>query len=575
MDDRADEATPGYIRASRYLVAASVLVPLLLFGIVAWLDREAVLRALERETRTTADVFQQHALNVFETHELIAREIDEHIRAMSWDEIAGSEPLHLYMKGLESRYPQVQGLWLADASGTVRNASRAHPTPPVSLADRDYFKALQADDLGTFIGQPVLGRVRPEWNFNLVRRRAHGAAGFDGVIVVTVFPSYFVDFWRQTRAPLESATTLIRGDLKILARDPSADMEALAPESDGAKAIARAELGSFRAVSTADGVDRLFAYRRIAPFDAFVAYGIGVEAGLERWRDHLMVYGGGFGAAACGLVCLSMVAMRRAQREHDAIRQRLTVERQLHQAQKMEAIGQFTGGIVHDLNNLLTAMLGNLDLLRGMQSSPVLEERVSAAVEAAERAERTIGALLAFARSQPARAETVHVGTVCQEMRNMFRQVLGSRVRLDLDIGAALWPVEIEKNQLELALLNLVVNARDAMPDGGTLRIGCSNVRLAGTPNGLHGDFVTASIGDTGTGMAPEVLARIFEPFYTTKEAGRGTGLGLSQVRSFAAHAGGSVTADSALGRGTTITLYLRATTGSSEHIGGRAIVAA
>ena len=141
------------------LIAAALLIPALLFGAVAWEDRGRVVRDAEQDAQQTVDIFRQHALNVFETHELIAARISEHLRGMTWDEIAGAEALHRYLKKIQEDYPQVQGIWLADPAGVVRNSSRAFPTPPADISDRDYFIALQRADQGTFIGHLVQGRI--------------------------------------------------------------------------------------------------------------------------------------------------------------------------------------------------------------------------------------------------------------------------------------------------------------------------------------------------------------------------------------------------------------------------------
>ena len=181
----------------RLLIAAALLIPALLFGAVAWEDRGRVLRNAEQDAQQTVDIFRQHALNVFETHELIAARISEHLRGMTWDEIAGAEALHHYLKKIQEDYPQVQGIWLADPAGVVRNSSRVFPTPPVDVSDRDYFIALQRADQGTFIGHLVQGRITGKLSFSVARRRESETDAFNGVIILTVYPQYFIDFWRK------------------------------------------------------------------------------------------------------------------------------------------------------------------------------------------------------------------------------------------------------------------------------------------------------------------------------------------------------------------------------------------
>jgi two-component system, NtrC family, sensor kinase len=553
------------------LISSSLLIPLLLFVVVAVRDRQLILRAAERDVSETADIFYEHARKVFETHELIAEAIDGRIRSMSWEEIAISRPLHDYLRELQERYPQVQGLWLVDSSGRLRNSSRVFPSPEVDLADRDYFTALRETDFGTFVSHSVKGRVFNEDNFNVVRRRSTKSDQFDGAIVVSVFPTYFRDFWRKTAPPLEMMAGLLRSDLNMLAREPASGSDNVPPSAAIAAAIKQGNAGSFRTVSAVDGIERLMAYRRIAPYDAFIVTGIGVNAVMAAWYNDLVTYGVFFGLAALALVLVSVKTYRRMLGERFATEQwrmaahrlveeadrRAAAEQQLHQAEKMEAIGQLTSGIAHDFNNLLTAIVGNIEPLQGRLGSPKDEGRIRAALAAAERGEKSLQSLLGFARREQLAVEAVDLDQLLQKTESLLRHALGSQSLIEIVRAPGTWAVAADANQLELAVLNLAINARDAMPDGGTLRIATVNASLDGRPNGLSGDFVAISISDTGVGMPPDVASRVFEPFYTTKEPGKGTGLGLSQVYGFATQCGGTVVVESAVARGTTVTIYL------------------
>jgi two-component system, NtrC family, sensor kinase len=353
---------------------------------------------------------------------------------------------------------------------------------------------------------------------------------------------------------------------------PSSEIQALPPNARLRRALAAEhESGSFQAASGLDGVERLYAFRKVGHYPIFVTYGIGVDAVLQRWREDLVIDAGIFGLAVMALVLTALSALRRARQEELAVRRwqaaaaqvreeaerRLAAEEQLHQAQKMEALGQLTGSISHDFNNLLTAVIGNLEMLRGRQRDPHEERKVTDALLAAERGEKAIRSLLAFARRQPLQAEVFDLNAAVRGMETLCRQSIPSTVRLIFDLARDLRPVEADVNQTELAVLNLVVNARDAMPGGGTLRLTTANVTLRGEPDGRVGEFVALAVVDTGTGIPPETLGRIFEPFFTTKPKGKGTGLGLSQVYGFARQSGGAVTVASEVGHGTTITLYL------------------
>jgi signal transduction histidine kinase/CheY-like chemotaxis protein len=243
------------------------------------------------------------------------------------------------------------------------------------------------------------------------------------------------------------------------------------------------------------------------------------------------------------------------------ITQRRAAEDQLRQAHKMEAIGQLTGGIAHDFNNLLTAVVGHLEIAQSrVGDDPRTSALLQAALRAADRGATLTRHLLAFARRQHLDPRPVDVPAVVGSAEKILRQTIGPEILLVIDSRAELYPAWVDPNQLELAILNLALNARDAMPAGGTLRIDAEQRREEfgnGPPDLRSGDYVVVSVSDSGTGMNEETLARAFEPFFTTKEAGRGSGLGLSIVHGFAAQSGGSVQITSSLGNGTTVDLWL------------------
>jgi signal transduction histidine kinase len=234
-----------------------------------------------------------------------------------------------------------------------------------------------------------------------------------------------------------------------------------------------------------------------------------------------------------------------------------TVEREaaqamLRQAQKMEALGQLTGGIAHDFNNLLTIVVANVDRARRLSGH---DERVAGALDnariGAERAARLTDQLLAFARRQPLRPLRHDLNHIVSQSAELFGRTLGSDIRIETDLSPDLWPVAVDLGQTENAVLNLVVNARDAMPGGGTLRLVTANAATA------EGDRVMLEVTDSGEGMDDDTRQRAFEPFFTTKPMGRGSGLGLAQVYGFVEQSGGTVTIESEAGQGTTVRLFL------------------
>jgi PAS domain S-box-containing protein len=231
---------------------------------------------------------------------------------------------------------------------------------------------------------------------------------------------------------------------------------------------------------------------------------------------------------------------------------------QLRQSQKMEALGQLTGGIAHDFNNLLTVVVGGLDLINKQMTDERLSRYASNALAAAERGARLTAQLLAFSRVQRLEVRPTYVAPLIEEMRPLLRNVLGPGIAKNFDLDPHLTPVLADPTQLEVAVLNLAINARDAMPEGGTLTIGTRRRRITDDPELDPGTYIELSIADTGMGMTPEVLARAFEPFFTTKEVGKGTGLGLSMVYGMARQSGGAVRIESKAGVGTIVRLYFR-----------------
>lgn len=252
------------------------------------------------------------------------------------------------------------------------------------------------------------------------------------------------------------------------------------------------------------------------------------------------------------------------QQLRQQIVERRQVEAALQQAQKMEVIGQMTGGVAHDFNNLLTAVLGNLELATRRGKDENIWRYLEGATQAARRGAKITSQLLAFSRTQRLQTEPIDLNAIVTAMGDMLFRTIGATVSVETIMESQLWQATADPSQVESVILNLAVNARDAMPDGGRLIITTANV-----PHGdrskpaelASGDYVSVSVSDTGTGMTEDVLRKAFEPFFTTKPVGSGTGLGLSQVYGIAKQTGGTVAIDTQVGRGTTVRVYLPRTT--------------
>ena len=313
----------------------------------------------------------------------------------------------------------------------------------------------------------------------------------------------------------------------------------------------------------------------------------------QRFTDYLSILGVlvGIGAIFMGVVAVAALrqnAQSRRQAESEAERaevleyavrertqelweanqalkaeaaEREAAEAQLRQVQKMEAVGQLTGGIAHDFNNMLAVVVGGIDLAQRRLNGPRREVlmHLQNAMEGATRAAALTRRLLSFARSEPLLPERVDSRDLIGGMSDLLDRTLGERIKVKVDLARDTWPTYVDPHQLENAIVNLAVNARDAMDGQGVMRITTENVKLAANEVGdiRAGDYVKISVSDTGCGMTREVLDRAFEPFFTTKPVGKGTGLGLSQIFGFAHQSGGEVGIESQVGKGTTVSIYL------------------
>ncbi|NJC34248.1 PAS domain S-box-containing protein [Sphingomonas jejuensis] len=309
---------------------------------------------------------------------------------------------------------------------------------------------------------------------------------------------------------------------------------------------------------------------------------VGREDGVVRWvaaKGRGIFDEDGRCVRVAGTV-LEITARREAQdalselnatleaRVESAVREREEAQEALRHSQKMEAMGQLTGGVAHDFNNLLTPIVGSLDMLQRKGIGNEREQRlIAGAAQSAERAKTLVQRLLAFARRQPLQPVPVNIATLVEGMGSLVASTTGPQIRVVLDAPTDLPPAKADPNQLEMAILNLAVNARDAMPDGGTLRVTASaetigEAHRSGLPNG---PYVRLSVADTGAGMDAETLTRAVEPFFSTKGIGKGTGLGLSMVHGLASQLGGALVIQSRPGVGTNVELWLPQSAGTAD----------
>jgi two-component system NtrC family sensor kinase len=554
------------------LLVASLVLPIALFAVVSALSyRQHFDDANDRLQRDLGRI-TEHALKVFETFELSAVYLDEMLSTVTDEEIRANEKeFSTRLRTIAGTLPQLRDLWVIDANGYPVVSGTIYPMPRIDLSDREYFRVHKNREVsGLHISEVLGARAGSDTVKFFAVSRERGVDGhFDGVTIVSIAPEYFSEYYQRLTSDPLTISLLLRGDGVVLARHPSPPGASSKLPDGGAfaRAVAAArDGGTFDSVSAVDGVERTFAYRKIPRHDVYVATSFAHPSVVQGWMrqmaSHLI-----FGIpATLAMLGLGAVALRRTQRLHEEQARREATEMALRQAQKMEAVGRLSGGIAHDFNNMLTVILGNIDMaLRRMpegEQTGRLSRLLDAARQASERAATLVQRLLAFSRQHPMEVKAVDINRLVQSMSELLRRTIGETVVTETVLAGGLWKVAADPNQLENAILNLAVNARDAMSDGGRLTIETANSYLdehyVASHGGEipHGQYVMVALSDTGAGMPREVIDRAFEPFFTTKPAGMGTGLGLSMVYGFAKQSGGHVKIYSEVGEGTTIKLY-------------------
>jgi two-component system NtrC family sensor kinase len=559
------------LKLLRWMMAASLALPIALFAIASTISYHSTRETTDREIERTLDVAHEHALKVFETIDRSLAELNEVVRDLPDDAIRSRErALHLRLKQLSDSLPQLKSAWIFDADGKALVNSLASPPPEQSFADRDYFYAHVDQSIGTYIGATLTPRLPYQGArfFGVSRRRESEDGSFTGVIQASVLPEYFESFYARIGTDPGSFFAMGRTDGTLLAHFPRLDRDfRLDPNGPVGRSIAaHPDHGLMTIAWPSDGIERRIGYRRVAEYPIYVSAGLETSAIRARWlgtiSQHLV-----FGAPATALLfALLAFAFRRTQHLQLEAARRREAEEALKHSQRLEALGQLTGGVAHDFNNLLTVIRASVDLLNRPQLSEERRQRyITAIAEAVARAAKLTSQLLAFARRQTLKPEVFDVGDRMQSLRDMLVTLLGPAIEIVMQLPAEPCLVNADAGQFETALINMATNARDAMQGRGriafTVHAATSVPEALAHPSGSQASkglgFVCIAVSDTGIGIPADQLGRIFEPFFTTKQVGQGTGLGLSQVFGFARQSGGEVTVISEVGKGSTFSLYL------------------
>jgi two-component system, NtrC family, sensor kinase len=555
------------IRGLKVMIVASVAIPVAIFCYASWIGYQNTFAHADERLLANLGIMAEHTSGVFQSVDLTFAAIAAIAGDLTDQQIKASEQaLHVQLVKLEKATIAIDAILIVDKDGHTLVSSAIYPVPSnVGVADRDYFVAQKEKDAGTYVGAVLEPRVRKGKFFGVSRRRPPRNGEFTGIVMVAVKPQIFSDFYTQlARDAGGGGFSLAKSDGVILARfpDPPNGITRFGPDSGFMLNVPRYPNGAVVTTNhSVEGVQWRIAFRKLGYSNLYVSDGVATDVIISDWlrtmSAHLY-----FGIpAVIVLLVLVLMTMRRTRELYAEAERRELAEEGLRQAQKMEAVGQLTGGVAHDFNNLLTIILGNL----GIAKRGVVEARAERALNnariGAERAAQLTRRLLAFSRQQPLDPKTVDANKLIVSMSDLLNRSLGENIALETISGAGIWKIECDVSELESALLNLALNARDAMPDGGKLTIETSNAYLDDEYCRHHADlmpgqYVLIAVSDNGMGMSAETIERAFDPFFTTKETGKGTGLGLSQVYGFVKQSKGHVRIYSESGEGTTIKLY-------------------
>jgi signal transduction histidine kinase/ActR/RegA family two-component response regulator len=555
--------------SSRLLLAGSVLIPAALFLGAAWLDYQATLTRAREYLVTTTNALADQTAEALQTAGVILARVLDRVDGMDWQSIDKSREVHDFLAKIDQELPLVQSVFLVDPAGYNSASSRAFPMIPYDLRDREYYIEARKGDDRLYVTAAFFGQMTGVAGFTVSRPRLTNGH-FDGVVVVTLSPAYFQNFYeRITLSPTHATAALVRADGKILVRYPDIKSVGQLPANSSLLAAARsgAEAGVFFGTSTLDGIANLAAFRRVENQPLLANFTLADSYYLGQWYTDLIWMGAFALLTALALGSTSLVVLRQASLQEAHLRlllqeseRRKEAEDVVQHLQRMEALGRLSGGVAHDFNNLLAAIMGALELATRRISDPVrLQPLIAVAMQAAERGARLTGQMLAFSRNKDIAPHPLDINGIIRESDTLIQRTVEALIEVGYSLEESLWPAIADRVQFEVAILNLAGNARDAMPLGGRLTFVTRNVSViaADAPGIAAGDYVQVSVTDTGEGMSKETLARAFDPFFTTKGVGKGTGLGLSQVYGFAQQLGGTVRIDTAIGLGTTVTIWL------------------
>jgi two-component system NtrC family sensor kinase len=566
--------TPGWLATEREsplglwlktMLLGAIFLPASAFVAASWwsLDKAASEASLSH----ALELAHAHARKTFAVARAIAERAD--VAAVGLDESTRRrEPgVHTRLADMTAGIDAIVNANVWDASGAILARSDAYPVDPAySIADRGYFKQLQAAHLPVAISEVMTGRQSGKRVLNVSIPRHSDDGRFGGIVSVTLTPAFFNDYYKSLahEEPTLATFALVRSDGAILARWPEDAGSSYLVDGGVLREsfTAGSRAGHLVIATDAGRGTQMVRYERVEDLPVYVVAGISRPAMLRSWGRFVGVLAAILLPVTAGLVYVTWVAMKKTRAEvavsselQDQIRARAAAERRMLESQRLETLAFVTSSVAHDFNNMLAVITSSLHVHKIQWPEAADDKALGAISRSVQAGVRLTRQLLSFSKKQALRPEIVVFQDWLPAADALMRSTLGSACSWISRVDADTRPVKVDPGELELALVNVVLNAKLAMPSGGQLSVHISNDEHAPADS----PRVIVCVIDTGEGIAPAVLGKVFDPFFTTRERGVGSGLGLTQVQAFCVQSGGWVTVVSTPGKGTTLCMHLPA----------------
>ena len=565
-DTGQETALATWLRA---VLWGALLIPLTAFVAASWWGYERAVGEAHAAAERAAVLVRGQAQRTFEIAEQIAQRADQAAAGDDASVRAREAEVHARLADMVAGLPSVVNLNVWDAHGRPIARSDRYPTDQISsVEDRPYFQQQRNARAALGISDVITGRQTGLELVNATIRRTAPDGRFVGVVSLSLTPAFFREYYRSLAAenPALARFALVRTDGAVLAAwpqsEPYAHQRVALNDEVFARVTAGDRDGQLVVQSHRDGQMRFVSFQRVGAFPLYVVAGVSRAAMLAGWLRYVGLLAAFLVPVTAGLTYVSLVALRKTRREqsitaalNEAVRRRAAAEKGMQESQKLETLAQLTGGVAHDFNNLLAIVSSSLHVHRHLHPELGEERHVQAMSRAVQSGTRLTRQLLSFSRRQALRPEVIVLQTWLPAAEGLLRSTLGSRIVMEVEVDADVCPVSVDAAELELALINLSLNAKHAMPGGGRLRITARNE--GASEDGTT--MVVVAVADSGVGIPADVLPRVFEPFFTTRMNEAGSGLGLSQVHGFCAQAGGRARIESVPGQGTTVEMLLPA----------------